>query len=239
MKTQPKKLIRLIVLYISICLFASCKQPVQYIEVEKTVIEEREVIIDNIINTESIEYIEKEVFVMSEEEIIVKPVEPIKEYDNYVSTGSGYAFRVFGVVDGGFEELPDIKGLFKIGNTLFFIIPGETEKFYSQENGVITEIEPADFPEIPASEHITFDNSPFKVFKYVYKGQDTSRVMKYISETMQPVTAYLMIDGACMRNNDLLFSVSECFPNSTRYKGVYIWSLNGNILRLFESGRIW
>jgi len=245
---------RFISLYIAMILFASCEQPVEYrdrivekevdrivevevekeviVEVEKTVVEEKEVLVDNVIQTTKIEYVEKEIYIMSEVEI--PAVEPIQEYDNYVSLESGYGNRVFGVTTDGFEEIPNIKDLFRIDGALFFKID---EKLYCQENGVITEIEESDLPTVPESEHITFENSIYKIQQYVYKDVLTSRVYKHVSETMNPVTAYLQVDGACMRGNDLLYSVSEEFPN--RPKGIYIWTVKGNPIRLFESGRIW
>lgn len=233
---------RLISLYLAILLFASCEQPTKYIteyvevEVEKVITETEEVTIteyvDNIIQTTEIEYIEKEIYIMSEEEI--PAVEPIKEYDNYVTLGEPYNSRVFGVANDGLEEIPLIKGLFKIDGVVYFTID---EVGYSQKDGEIVEIEESDFPTVPDSDHIVYENGIFKIQQYVYNDMLTSRVYKHVSETKNPVTAYLQVNGACMRGSDLLYSVSEEFPH--RPKGVYVWTVNGNPIRLWEDGRIW
>ena len=110
-----------ILLYVISMFISSCEQPTECkyieVEVEKEVIVDREVevvvevetLVDNIILTESIIYVEKEVYIMSEEEIVIA-VDPITEYDNYVTRES----KVYGVTADGFEEIPFITGLFKL-----------------------------------------------------------------------------------------------------------------------------
>ncbi len=142
-----KRMISLLV-YIAIAFLYSCEPVVEYVEVEKivteevevevevervvteTVIEEKEVIeyVDNLVNTETIIYLDKEIYVVEEKEIIV---EPIKEYDNYITMNN----KVFGVVGDGFEEIPLITDLFKIDGVIYFKVD---ENLCSQENGVIT-----------------------------------------------------------------------------------------------------
>ena len=235
---------RFSLLYLAIFLFASCEQPIEYRdkiiyeEVEIEVVEVREVevekevtiteYVDNIIQTTEIEYVEKEIYIMSEEEI--PSVEPIQEYDNYVTLDN----KVMGVTELGFEEIPNVMELFKIDGVIYFTIDGVG---YSQKDGAITEIEESDFPTVPESDHIVYENSIFKIQQYVYNDILTSRVYKHVSENVNPVTAYMQIDSACMRGNDLLYAVSVDYPN--RPMGVYLWTVNGNPMRLFEDGRIW
>jgi hypothetical protein len=200
---------------------------IEYIEVESdpiVQIVEKDVIIDNIVNTETIVYFTKEIFIMEEQEVVI---EPIKEYDNYITTEN----KVRGVVAGGFEEIPLIKGLFKIGETLFFTID---ELFYSQENGTITEIEESEFPEVPRSEHIEFESGVFKVQKAMYNETPISKVYNGTSNV-----AYMQVDGACLRGSDLIYSVSISY--GTTPSGIYLWTVNGNpqLQTVLGEGRIW
>lgn len=206
----------LVLCYITIALFTSCEQPVEYITEYVDVVE----IVDNVIYTESIVYITKEVLIMSN-------VDPIKEYDNYITLDS----KVLGVTSDGFEEIGLIKDLFRIDGVIYFYID---EVCYSQSGGVITEIESADIPEIPESEHITYDSGDYKITKSVYNDMDISMVYNG-----NPVNAYMKVDGACLVSSDLIYSVAETY--STRYKGIYIWTVNGNPDKMdnLGSGRIW
>lgn len=202
---------------------------IQYVEVESdpiVQIVEKDVIIDNIINTETIVYLTKEIYVMAEPEIII---EPIKEYDNYISMEN----KVVGVTEEGFEEIPLISGLFKIDGVIYFsVYNGENELLCSQESGVVTIIEPADFPEVPESTHFEFESGDYKIQNSVYGDEDISKVYNG-----SPNVAYYMIDGACLRGSDLIYSTP--IDTGSRLKGVYLWTVNGNPLRVMEDGRIW
>lgn len=158
---------------------------------------------------------------MSEEEITV---EPTKEYDNYISMDN----KVMGVTQEGFEEIPLIKGLFKIGNVIYFSID---DKFYSQVNNVIAEILVADFPEVPVSDFFVFESGDYRIEKDVYNDQDISKVFKGTSNQ-----ARYMIDGACLRGSDLIFSCPS--DTGSMLKGVWIWAVNGSPSRVGD-GRIW
>ncbi len=236
-------------LYISIVLFASCSQPVEYVEVDKEVVvtETVEVAVDrsvdNVVNTESIVYIEKEVYIMAKEKIVI---DPIKEYDNYITTDN----KVFGVVKDGFEEIPLIKGLFKINGVIYFktnvLIKGDkipntnpveyvkvsTEKLCTQKDGVLTELEEADFPLVPVGDFVTFASGDYKIEKSVYKDEPISMVFNG-----SPRQSHYMVDGACLRGKDMIYSCP--IDTGNRYKGIWIWTVNGNPLRIMEDGRIW
>lgn len=197
-------------------ILSSCEQPIKYITVKKTET------VDNVVNTREIIYVDKEIFIMND------VIEPIKEYDNYVTTES----KVFGIVETGFEEIAFISGLFKKDDVVYFKID---ELFYSQSNGVITEIDESDYPGIPPSEYVSFNSGKFKIEPFNYSGMDTSRVY---NDSL--VVAYKQIDGACMRGNDLLYSVCETF--STRLSGIYIWTVNSSGTSKIDAlgdGRIW
>ena len=253
---MKKKLITL-ALYIIVAVLYSCEPVVEYVEVEKEVIitetvetevlrDVEKIVIeyvgrvetvteyievaptvqivekDVIINTETIIYEEREVYIMSVEEI--PKVQPITEYSNYVTLDN----KVFGVVEDGFTEIPLITGLFRIEGILYFSIG---ELFYSQEKGVIKEI--AEFPIIPASDFVEFSNGVFKIENDLW---DTTPISRVYKNTF--VEAYLQINGACMRGNDLLFSVS--IGTTGRECGVFIWTANsGGTLSIFDNGRIW
>jgi hypothetical protein len=185
----------------------------EYVDRVETVTEFVEV--DNIVYNETIIYIEKEVYIMA-------VVEPIKEYDNYITTGN----KVSGVTETGFEEIPLIKDLFKIDGVIYFSID---EKMYSQVNNVITEIDI--LPEVPESENIVFNSGIYKVEKAVYGEEDISKVYKGTSNQ-----ARYIIDGACMRGDDLIFSCP--IDTGDLLKGVWIWTVNGSPNHIME-GRIW
>lgn len=184
--------------------------------------------VDNIVYTETIVYLEKEIYTMPE-------VEPIKEYENYITTEN----KVHGVYPDGWEEIPLIKGLFKIDGVIYFSID---DKFYSQVDEVITEIE--SFPAIPESEHIEFANyvesendavdGQYKIEIGDYNGDSISKVF---NGTQNP--NYMQIDGACMRGADLLYSVSISYGSTPA--GIYLWTVNGNPTRqsVIGEGRIW
>lgn len=195
---------------------------VEFVEIEKIV--NNDIIVDNVINTETIIYVEREVYIMAEQEIFAQA---IKEYDNYITTVN----KVLGVTEEGFEEIPLIKGLFKIDSVLFFTID---ELFYSQESGTITEIEESDFPEVPRSEHFEFESGNYKIQNSVYGDDDISKVYNG-----SPNVAYYMVDGACLRGSDLIYSTP--IDTGTRYKGIYLWTVNGNpqLQSVLSEGRIW
>lgn len=202
---------------------------VEYIDRIETITEyiETEKLIDNIINTETIIYITKEVYIVTEQEIFVQP---IQTYDNYVTLSN----KVYGIIPGGFEEIPLIKDLFKIGGILYFTVD---DKFYSQTAGKITELETQ--VETPRSEHIEFSFGIFEIEKTTYKDEPISKMYKHISETDNPTQGRYMIDGACIRGNDLLFSAP--IDTGKLLKGVWIWPLNGSPTRFsaMDNGRIW
>ena len=225
-------------------------ETVEYIEVESFVEVEVPVVetvtvteieyIDNIIET--IIYIDKEIYIVSE---TTTNESAITVYANYVTTD----YRVYGISDGNFVEIENVTGLFIDDNVLYFNMKvtttttttdsdgNETEETYtatnaySQTDGVLTLLE--ELPTEPDSEYTEFEDGDFKV----ETGLSGDIVCSYVYNGTVEIS-YIQVDGACMANDDLLFSVPTTY--STRYKGVYKYeSDDGCPRRKFDNGRIW
>jgi len=192
-------------------------------EVEKIVYVDK--IIDNVILIREI--VEKEVSMETASDVkeVIIP-SPILEYTNYVSLGAGLGFRAFGVNADGLIELDGIRKLSKVEGVLYFEYKGNSFKQVGQDVTQIEELPVIDSP------RIEFEKDNFKVTIGEYKGDTFSYVF---NRTLQ--VAFKNVTGACMRGNDLLVSVGETI--ATRYKGVYIWTVNDTAPRLiFEEGII-
>lgn len=185
-------------------------------------------------------------------------LQPIKEYQKYIGTGN----KVYGIDGDKAEEilLKDTDGNQHLFNQ-FFVLDGmiylsvsvvemmvipdsdpeesepiQKEYFFSQTGGQIDEELEKDFPAMPESEHVTYDDALFKIETTPYPIDDvmtdTSRVFKGPSPT-----GYLKIDGCARVSGGLWYSVPVKLPY--RPEGVYFYPENANLIRIFDGGRIW
>ena len=225
-------------------------ETIEYIEVESFVEVEVPVVetvtvteteyIDNIIET--IIYINKEIFIMSE---TTSNEIAITEYDNYITTDS----KVYGLSDGALVLIENVTGLYKNDSVLYFNMEvtstttttdedgNETEETatsinaYSQTDGILTLLD--ELPDEPDSEYVEFESGTFKIETGVSGDIDCSFVY---NETV--TTGFLMVDGVCISDGDLYFSVPTTY--ATRYEGIYKYESDDGCPRMvFSNGRIW
>ena len=236
--------------YIMFLFFASCDLPDnnQYVIIEETpveIVDEDEIETDEIIIIEEVQTME---------------LQPIKEYQKYVTSGSGvygingnrleeillkdsddnqHLFNQFFILDGMIYL--SVKG-FEQGNEIPDTDPVQYEQilkeyFFSQTGGQIDEELKKDFPNMPLSDHILYPNDGlFEIITFPYPVDD---VMMDTSRVIRGGTpeGYLKIDGCSRVSGGFWFSVPE--PIKTRLKGVYLWPEMGSKIRKLDSGRIW
>ena len=234
-----KKCITIIV-YVCLLNFASCTFVTEFED-------------DSTINAVIIEEtVEAEI----KEEVQIMELQQINVYGNYIVSGN----RVFGIEGSGAEEiiLKDTEDnilsfnefFITDDNTIYFSVkvmekgnaipdtdPVQYEAvekiyYFSPVDGICTEVDKSELPNVPESLHVEMDSAPFKIATFDYKGDDTSRVYQ-----QSLVTGYQKIDGYSVNQFGLWFSVPIAIQ--TRLEGIYFYPLNGNIVRKMESGRIY
>ena len=238
-----------LLLYIIIMIFSTCNYPTyeSYDIIEEStveVVDDKEAETDDIIITEEVQTME---------------LQPIKEYEKYIGTGN----KVYGINGDQAEgivlkDTDDNQHLFN----QFFILDGMIylsvkvieqgpeipdsdpvqyeqvmkEYFFSQTGGQIDEELGKDFPTMPESVHVIYEDSLFKIETFPYPIDDvmtdTSRVYKGTA-----VEGHLRIDGCARVSGGFWFSVPESIM--TRLKGVYFWPESGVKNRVLMDGRIW
>ena len=192
-------------------------------------------------------------------EDLTMELKPIKLFSNYVVSPNA----VYGIDGVGLEKIEAVDEdetlhpftqFFKIGNDIYFSVSSmetgnpisdtdpvqyetiEVIHYFKQKGKVLTELDEADFPSPPTSEHILFQGGNYKIEKTTFNidGVDTD-----ISDVHNgsPHVTYLEVNGCALTDKGLWFSVSTTIK--TRYEGIYFWSLKGAPNRVLNVGRIY
>ena len=189
----------------------------------------------------------------------IMELKPIKQFSNYVVALNavygidGVSLEKIEAVDED-ETVYSFTQFFKIGNDVYFSVssmetgnpipdtdPAEYEQieiihYFKQKGKILTELNKADFPQPPASEHILFEGGNYKIEKTTFNidGVDTDISDVYNGS---PHVTYLEVNGCALTDEGLWFSVSITIK--TRYEGIYFWSLKGSPNRVLNAGRIY
>ena len=192
-------------------------------------------------------------------EDITMELKPIKQFSNYVVA----PHFVYGIDGVGLEKIEAVNEnetvyfftqFFKIGNDVYFSVANmetgdpipdtdpvqyemvEVIHYFKQKGKVLTELDEADFPSPPVSEHIFFEGGNYKIEKTTFNidGVDTDISDVYNGS---PHVTYLEVNGCALTDEGLWFSVSTTIK--TRYEGIYFWSLKGAPNRVCTIGRIY
>lgn len=190
------------------------------------------------------------------EEVQIMELQPIEEYENYMSQENGKTYGITGnelkevILKDTDKKVYQFADFFIVGGTIYIAVEvmeqgdaiPETEPvqyeavlktyYFTQTAGVITEIQETEYPEKPVTVYIEMDSKPFKIIKSVHEDIDMSEVYQ---GTLR--TGYKQIDSYVKNDVGLWFSVLESF--GIRLKGVYFYGEGANIIRVKEEGRIW
>lgn len=167
-------------------------------------------------------------------EVEVLEVQPIAIYDHY-SYGLDNG-RLFGLnagippvelnlYDTNDNEL-DIEAFNMAGVSIYYtttVYENDelVEYNFQQTGGVVQEV--VSIPPAVIPERIQAVIPPFEIYDYIWNGIDISRVVQHISETSNPVCAFISINAYLLTSEGLWFTTGY-YPN-TRPSGLHFWPI--------------
>lgn len=110
--------------------------------------------------------------------------------------------------------------------------------YYSQDQGVVSEILESEYPVKPISERIQLSESPWEIFDSLYTTIDISSVRQFITENSIPMKNFLIVDAYYISESGLWFSVPDGVPGAEA--GLWFFTLGEKyVRRRLDYGRIW